>query len=238
MDRSSNRNPGATRRKLKFPSINSLKSPAPRPRRNLPRTSAALFQPLMKCVEFHRVLDRRISRQYAIYEILADVFNPTALADRTERERNGFIETFSGYFGRVLDSFGIADGDTAGTERHNGRVAYSPYIRQPSREDGWPGKALRHRRAGLKRSDEIPSLSMRGKALRDSRSMKKCMIVKFSLGSQKYRSRQLRPHYASPGLMLPIFAEGSAARMHGIGKRLRSLWEFTHLVKQKRKTQS
>jgi hypothetical protein len=29
----------------------------------------------------------------------------------------------------VLDSFCIADRDPAGTDRHSGRVAYSPYLR-------------------------------------------------------------------------------------------------------------
>jgi hypothetical protein len=35
-----------------------------------------------------------------------------------QSERNSFIKTFGGYFRRVLDSFGIADGDAAGTDRH------------------------------------------------------------------------------------------------------------------------
>ena len=59
------------------------------------------------------MLDRRISSQDANREILADVLRPTALADRSETERNGFIEAFGGDFGAVLDSFGIADGDAA-----------------------------------------------------------------------------------------------------------------------------
>jgi len=69
----------------------------------------------VKCTEFQSVLDRCISRQNSNREILADVLDPTALADRPEPERNGFVEAFSGYFGRVLDPFQIADGDAAGT---------------------------------------------------------------------------------------------------------------------------
>jgi hypothetical protein len=67
----------------------------------------------MKRTEFHRVLDRRISRQHSNAEILADILGPTALADRSEPEGNGFIKTFGTDFGTVLNSFGIADRDAA-----------------------------------------------------------------------------------------------------------------------------
>jgi hypothetical protein len=67
----------------------------------------------MKRTEFHSVLDRRIPRQNANREIVADLRDPSALADRTESERDRFIEAFGGYLCRVLDSFGIADADAA-----------------------------------------------------------------------------------------------------------------------------
>jgi hypothetical protein len=44
---------------------------------------------------------------------LAYILDPIALPNRTEAESHGFIKTFGGYFSRVLDSFGIADGDAA-----------------------------------------------------------------------------------------------------------------------------
>jgi hypothetical protein len=87
-----------------------------------------LFKPFVECAEFHRVLDGRVSGQDSDCEILADVLNPTALADRPEPEHDGFIEASGSDFGAVLDSFGIADADAAGTSRHSGSVAYSLYI--------------------------------------------------------------------------------------------------------------
>jgi hypothetical protein len=74
------------------------------------------FQPFGECTEFHRVLDRRVPRQDTNREVLADIFNPTALPDRTHPERDGFIEAFGANFGAVLDAFSIADGDAAGTD--------------------------------------------------------------------------------------------------------------------------
>jgi hypothetical protein len=70
----------------------------------------------MKRTEFNGVLDGSIPRQDANREILADVLDPTALADGPEHECDGFIEAFSRDFGAVLDSFGIADGDAARAE--------------------------------------------------------------------------------------------------------------------------
>lgn len=87
----------------------------------------------MECTEFHSVLDRCISRQDANREVLPDFFDPTALANRPEPERHGFVEAFCGDLSRVLDSFGIADRDAAGADGHRRRVAYSPYIRYHSR---------------------------------------------------------------------------------------------------------
>ena len=75
------------------------------------------------------MLDRRISGQHSDCEVLADLLDPTALQDRTEPERNRFIEALGGYLGCVLNSFGIADRDAAGTDRHSERVAYSLSIR-------------------------------------------------------------------------------------------------------------
>lgn len=59
------------------------------------------------------MLDRRISGQYPNREVLSDIFNPTALANRPQPERDRFIEAFGGYFSRVLDPFKIADSDAA-----------------------------------------------------------------------------------------------------------------------------
>jgi hypothetical protein len=73
----------------------------------------------MERTEFHGVLDRRISRQHADCEVLANVFDPTALANRTEPQGDGFIEAFGADFGAVLDSFQIVDRDAAGADRHN-----------------------------------------------------------------------------------------------------------------------
>jgi hypothetical protein len=67
----------------------------------------------MKRTEFHSVLDRRVPRQDANCEVLADIFDPSTLADRPQPERDGFIEAFGADFGAVLDSFGIADADAA-----------------------------------------------------------------------------------------------------------------------------
>ena len=90
----------------------------PSPRRNLPRTSCRLFKPLVKRTEFHGVLDRRISGQDFYREILPGIFDPTALANRLEPERDRFVEAFGANFGAVLDSFGIADGDPARAHGH------------------------------------------------------------------------------------------------------------------------
>jgi hypothetical protein len=59
----------------------------PRPRRNLPRTSSTLFEPFMECAELYRVLDGCVSGQDPNREILADILDPTALANRTEQTR-------------------------------------------------------------------------------------------------------------------------------------------------------
>ncbi len=59
------------------------------------------------------VVNRRTPRQDADRKILPDIFDPTALADRTKTESEGFREAFGADFGAVLDSFGIADGDAA-----------------------------------------------------------------------------------------------------------------------------
>jgi hypothetical protein len=67
----------------------------------------------MKGTEFYGVLDWGISRQYPDGEVLADVLDPDALADRPEPERDRFIEAFGSDSGRVLDSFGIANSDAA-----------------------------------------------------------------------------------------------------------------------------
>jgi hypothetical protein len=83
----------------------------------------------MKRSEFHSVLDWRISRQDSDREILTDILDPTALANRTQPERDGFVERFGSYLGGVLDAFGVPDGDAAGTNRHRRRVAYSLSIR-------------------------------------------------------------------------------------------------------------
>src|SRR5260370_585358 len=97
--------------------------------RYLPWGSSTFFKPFMECTEFYCVLDGCISRQHADCKVLADVFNPTALANRTEPERDRFIEAFGSDFGTVIDSFSISDSYAACAERHNGRVAYSLYIR-------------------------------------------------------------------------------------------------------------
>lgn len=67
----------------------------------------------MKRTEFHTVLDRRVSRQDSDREVLADVFDPTALADRSEPKRNRFVKTFGSDFRRMLNSFRIADANAA-----------------------------------------------------------------------------------------------------------------------------
>jgi hypothetical protein len=78
----------------------------------------------MKRPEFHSVFDRGIAGQNSNREIPTYVFDPTALADRLEPQRDRFVEAFSSDFGAVLDPFGIADGDAAGTDCHRRRVAY------------------------------------------------------------------------------------------------------------------
>jgi hypothetical protein len=83
------------------------------PRRNSPRTSSALLKPFVKCTEFHAVLDRRVPRQNADREVLADILDPRALADRPQPESDGFVEAFGGDFSAVLDSFGIVDTEAA-----------------------------------------------------------------------------------------------------------------------------
>ena len=67
----------------------------------------------MKRSEFYAVLDRRISRQDSDRKVLPDILDPTALTDCPEPERHSFIEAFGSDFSRVLDSFGIADGNAA-----------------------------------------------------------------------------------------------------------------------------
>ena len=81
---------------------------------NCPGRAAEVFE----CPEFHAVLDRRIFRQDANREVLSDVLDPGALANRPQPERNGFVKAFSGNFGTVLDSFGIADANAAGADGH------------------------------------------------------------------------------------------------------------------------
>jgi len=68
----------------------------------------------MESSELHRVLDGRIARQDPDRKVLADVLDPTALADRTKPERDCFVKAFGTDLGGVLDSFGIADRDAAG----------------------------------------------------------------------------------------------------------------------------
>ena len=68
----------------------------------------------MERPEFHGVLDRRIPRQDADCEVLADIFDPATLANRSQPECDRFVKAFGSDFGAVLDSFGIADGDAAG----------------------------------------------------------------------------------------------------------------------------
>jgi hypothetical protein len=53
-------------------------------RRNFSGAPARLFQPFRECPEFHRVLDRRISRQDSDREILTDILDLGALADGPE----------------------------------------------------------------------------------------------------------------------------------------------------------
>ena len=77
----------------------------------------------MECAELYAVLDRRVSGQDANREVLADVLNPAALANRTEPQGDCFVEAFGCDLGGVLDSLSIADRDAAGTDRHNARVA-------------------------------------------------------------------------------------------------------------------
>ena len=67
----------------------------------------------MECTEFYSVLHWRISGQNSDSEVLADVLCPVALSDRTKAEGHRFIEAFGGDLCRVLDPFGIADGDAA-----------------------------------------------------------------------------------------------------------------------------
>src|SRR5579862_3628044 len=100
--------------------------------RNLSWAPSTLLKPFMERTELYRVFDRRISRQHSDRKVLADVFDPAALADRPQPKRDRFIEAFGRHFSRVLDSFGIPDGDAAGSDRHRRRVAYSPYLRYPS----------------------------------------------------------------------------------------------------------
>jgi hypothetical protein len=84
--------------------LTHLKFPVPDPstRRNLP---GAGTRGIPLCA--------RVSRQDSNCEVWADIFDPTALANRTEPESDRFIEGFGCDFGAVLDSFGIADGDAA-----------------------------------------------------------------------------------------------------------------------------
>jgi len=77
----------------------------------------------MKFAEFYGVLDRRISRQNSNCKVLADVLNPTALANRAQPERDRFIEASGRHFGRMLDPFKVADRDAARTNRHSGSLA-------------------------------------------------------------------------------------------------------------------
>jgi hypothetical protein len=80
----------------------------------------------MECTEFHGVFDRRISGQDANGEVLADILDPTTLADRLEPKRDRFIEAFGSDFGAVFDSFCIADGDAAATDRCQAVEIYAP----------------------------------------------------------------------------------------------------------------
>jgi hypothetical protein len=62
--------------------------------------------------------------------ILRDAFYPAALSNRFQPKRNRFVETFSGNFSGVLDSFRVSDGDAAGLSGHGtARLTYSLYIR-------------------------------------------------------------------------------------------------------------
>ena len=67
----------------------------------------------MERPEFHGVLDRRIPRRNADCEVLADVFDPAALADGSESQCNRFVERFRCDFGAVLNTLSIADRDAA-----------------------------------------------------------------------------------------------------------------------------
>ena len=80
-------------------------------------TSRWLFKPFVKLTKFHSVLDRRIPRQDANREVLADVFDPAALADGLQPKRKRFVKRFGSDLGAVLNPFGIADRDAAGADR-------------------------------------------------------------------------------------------------------------------------
>jgi hypothetical protein len=49
----------------------------------------------VKLTEFHCVLDWRVSGQHANREVLADVLDPIALADRPQAQRDRLIKAFS-----------------------------------------------------------------------------------------------------------------------------------------------
>ena len=83
----------------------------------------------MKFTEFYRVLDRRIPRQDSDRKVLADLLNPTALANRAEPESHSLVEGFRSDFGRVLDSLSIADRDATGPPVE--KLGQGP-------SDGWP----------------------------------------------------------------------------------------------------
>jgi hypothetical protein len=94
----------------------------------------------MKRTEFHAVLDRRVSGQDSNGEVLADVLNPTALADRPQAKRDRFIEALGSNFSRVLDSFGIADSHAAGTIGHRSEAsifAMTPAMRNAIAQHAW-----------------------------------------------------------------------------------------------------
>jgi hypothetical protein len=75
--------------------------------------------------ETHGIPQPAYSGQDPNREILAYILDPTTLPDRPQPERDRFIKALGSDFGAVLDSFGIANGDAAETDRHRRTVAYS-----------------------------------------------------------------------------------------------------------------
>ena len=75
------------------------------PRHNFFGSFAGSIEPLVKLSERYRMLHRRVPYQHPDFEVLSEVFDPTALSDGFQPERDLLVQRVGCHLRRVLNSF-------------------------------------------------------------------------------------------------------------------------------------